>query len=87
MRSILNKSTTKALYSFSKAERFPARMYRSAAEIPTYDIEIKKYDKKISFTTTQRTNFCRNDGIPGPTKYDPIKNPDKRLSVQFKNGR
>jgi hypothetical protein len=48
---------------------------------------MKKYDKKISFTTTQRSNFCRNDGIPGPTKYDPIKNPDKRLSVQFKNGR
>lgn len=62
-------------------------MYRSVSQFRTYDIDIKKYDKKVSFTTTKRTDFCKNDGVPGPTKYNPIDHMDKRLSVQFKNGR
>lgn len=86
-RNTINNSDSKALYSFAKAERFPTRMYRSVTDIRFYDVEMPKYNKRVSFTTSQRTNFCKDNGNPGPTKYNPNVNSDKKLSVQFKSSR
>jgi hypothetical protein len=45
-------------------------MYKSHAEFRFYDIEMKKFDKKIGFTTSKRSSiFNNNNGVPPPTKY------------------
>ncbi len=68
VKNTINKSPTKALYTFSKAERFPNKMYRSVTDF-RYDVGLKKYDKKVSFSASKRSSFWKDNGVPGPTKY------------------
>ena len=85
----LNKSSAKAQYSFSKAERFPSRAYSSESNLNFYDIEQKKYDKNISFGSSKRSVFNANNGVPASTTY--YKELNKKLSqsvgIMFKAGR
>ena len=65
----MNKSTAKAQFTFPKSDRFPARMYSSVSDLKFYNIVSKKYDRKISFGTSKRTDFANKNNVPAPTAY------------------
>lgn len=43
-------------------------MYQSVTDF-RYDVDLKKFDKKVSFSASKRSTFWLNNGVPGPTKY------------------
>lgn len=62
-------------------------MYRSVTDIRFYDVECKKYNKRVSFSSSKRSDFSKDNGVPGPTRYNAGTVSDKKLPVQFKAGR
>lgn len=86
--SAINTSESKALFSFSKSERFPERNYRSLTNVRFYDVGVKMYDKKVGFTSSKRTDFAKRDGVPGPTRYcNSEGSGNKNIGIKFKSGR
>lgn len=86
--SIINNSTSKALFSFPRSERFPQRNYRSLTDVRFYDVNSKMYDKKVTFSSSNRIDFAKKDGVPGPTRYNVTTGfLDKKVGIQFKSGR
>lgn len=73
VRNSLNRSSAKAQFSFSKSERFPRRMSQSIQNFTFYDISLRKFDKKITFTTSNRTQLIKKDITPPPGAYEPPK--------------
>lgn len=62
-------------------------MYRSVTDMRFYNIEVKKYNKRVSFSSSKRSDLSKDNGVPGPTRYNTGTLSDKRLLVQFKAGR
>lgn len=48
-----------------------------------YNVEPEKYNKRVSFTSSKRSEVSKDNGVPGPTKYSFVSLSDKRLSIQF----
>ena len=45
-------------------------MYRSVTDFSFYDVDIKNNAKRVSFSSSKRSDFCKDNGVPGPTKYN-----------------
>jgi hypothetical protein len=87
-KSIINNSISKALYSFSKAERFPNRRHSSMIDVHFYETRPKMYDRKISFTSAHRINPGNKNQNPSPNLYNPsLPIADSNHICQFKYGR
>ena len=64
-----NKSPTKQIWSFAKADRFGARRRKNQNEKIGYDLPTTLSKRGTSFGYGSRKNFAINNGVPPPNTY------------------